>query len=162
MFSFISKGLRKYSAALACLLFFSTAGGAQNAGTLRQVRNVYVGSLGGKSGAERMREEISARLRKNGQIALVASPDQADAVITGSGELWIKGYFSLNPRAHGAENGQPVYGGFLSVELKGGQNETLWSYLVTPRRNDTGDTARDLAARAVKKLLEAVVAERSK
>ncbi len=56
----------------------------------------------------------------------------ADAVVAGDGETWIKGYRSLNPRSGRLpSNGDPVYAGFLSVELKDTRGDTLWSYLVT-------------------------------
>jgi len=85
------------------------------------------------------------------------TPETADAALTGSGAVWIKGYYSLNPRARSVgENAHPVYGGYLSVELKGRQNEVLWSYLVTPRRYGPDAISRNLAGQIAKKLAEAV------
>jgi hypothetical protein len=135
----------------------------QNAENLRQVSKIYVDSLGNKQGADELRRQIIAKLRKLHDVTVVGTKEEADAVLSGTSELWIKGYFSLNPRAHSLESGaQPVYSGFLSVELKGKANETLWSYLVTPDRHHTVDVSQDLAGHMAKKLLEALAAEKTK
>jgi hypothetical protein len=149
---------------VACWTIVAAGSGiAQTAETLAQVHKIYVDSLGNKPGADRLREQLVNRLRKSHSFTVVSSSDQADAVFTGSGEVWIKGYFSLNPRVRSPESGaQPVYGGFLSVELKGARNETLWSYLVTPHRLWSGDVGQDLAGHVVSKLVEAVASERGK
>jgi hypothetical protein len=73
----------------------------------------------------------------------------------------VKGHYSLNPRHRGVTaDTQPFYGGYLSVELKGKGDETLWSYLVTPHPHVTGDIYKDLAGHVVKKLLDAIKEEK--
>jgi hypothetical protein len=86
---------------------------------------------------------------------VAASPQAADAVIGGTGETWIRGYYSLNPRVRSVgSDAHPIYGGYLSVELKGRGGETLWSYLVTPRRFGPEDIGRNLCGQIVRKLVE--------
>jgi hypothetical protein len=120
------------------------------------VRSIYVGSLGSKNGSSEFRESLKSAIERSRRFSIAPSPEAADAVITGTGELWIRGYYSLNPRARGSTRGaEPIYGGYLSVELKGHRDETIWSYLVTPKRSSGPDTTRELANRAVKALADA-------
>jgi len=128
---------------------------AQTAETLSQAKRVYVGSLGDKQGATALHDKLILRLRKTREIELVATPSQADAIISGSGEIWLKGYINTNAKPSPA-NRQPVYGGYLSVELKGKDNETLWSCLVTPGMFRWNSVTQDLVNKSVKKLASAL------
>jgi hypothetical protein len=128
---------------------------AQSAATLGAVKRIYVEPLGGKPGAEELRADLIAELRKSHRVTVLASLQEADAVIGGTGETWIRGYYSLNPRARSVgSDAHPIYGGYLSVELKGAGGETLWSYLVTPRRFAPEDIGRNLCGQIVRKLVE--------
>ena len=150
-------------ASLALLCAGTTPALAQNAGTLAQVKKVYVGSFAGKeeTGGSEIRERMIQQLRRSGKLKIVPSPTAADAVIRGSGQIWVKGYISSD--AHSPVNGrQPVYGGFLSVEVIGKDNQILWSYLVTPGRFPLGSIAHDLADRVVKQMLVALAEESPK
>jgi phosphate transport system substrate-binding protein len=103
-----------------------------------------------KSGAEKLREDVIAELRKQRTVTLVAGEWAATAILGGGGEIWIKGYRSLNPRSGPLpSSGTPVYGGYLSVELRNPKGETLWSYLATPDA-DSPDVSKDLARRIAK------------
>ena len=124
---------------------------AQTAQDLSQVKKVFVDSVNGGTGAKALRESLIKRLRKSGKFQVVAAPDQADAVLRSSGQLWIKGYVATSPRS-AARNRQAVYGGFLSVELAG-KNEILWSYLVTPSRLSWSSVSDDLASSLVKEMV---------
>jgi hypothetical protein len=147
-----------------CVVFFSCAlcwpayaatrsFPAQTALSLSTVKKVYVDSLGDKSGAKELRDALIGRLRKSHEIQVVDQANEADAVITGSAEVWVKGYYSTNPKPS-KFNQIPIYGGFLSVELKGKGDETLWSYLVTPGKMEWNGIAQDLSGQLTKKLLE--------
>lgn len=93
-----------------------------------------------------------AELRKVKAFDLVDSAADADATLSGSGEIWLKGFLSLNPRAGTLpENGQPVYDGYVSVELKDRNGETLWSYLATARAASK-QPARELSKEVVRHL----------
>jgi hypothetical protein len=108
-----------------------------------------------KPGAEGLRADLIAELRKSHRVSVAASPQAADAVIGGTGETWVRGYYSLNPRVRSVgSDAHPIYGGYLSVELKGRGGETLWSYLVTPRRFGPEDIGRNLCGQIVRKLVE--------
>src|SRR5579863_5393873 len=98
-------------------------------GTNSGARRLYVEALGTKAGAERLREEVNAELRKLTSVSLVADRSNADFVLGGGGEIWIRGYRSFSPRSHMKlpTNGTPIYGGYLSVELKNQQGVTVWS-----------------------------------
>jgi phosphate transport system substrate-binding protein len=86
------------------------------------------------------------------------APDEssAKAILGGGGEVWIKGYRSHNPQfGKVAPNGTPIYTGFLSIELRDKNGQTLWSYLATPPEA-SDDVSKDLSRLIVKKLIEAL------
>lgn len=139
--------------ATGLLLRPSAAAGESHARSLSQVRKIYVEALGqGKLGDE-FRARVVARLRKDGRFDLVDTAAQADAVMSGTAEIWITGYVSRNPRAPSTT--EPVYSGFLSARVTSKDNEVMWSYLVTPRRFAWGGIVHDLADNLAAKLLEA-------
>jgi phosphate ABC transporter phosphate-binding protein len=128
---------------------------AQGAETLSQVKKIYVESFGQDDAATKLRERIINGLRKNGGLEIVTAPNKADAVIKGGESIWVTGYYSNNPRT--PSNGrQPVLHGFLSAEVVGKNNETLWSYLVTPRQFRSGSITDDMADQFVTKLAGAL------
>jgi phosphate transport system substrate-binding protein len=131
------------------------AGGAQTAVKLAQVKKVHVGSLGDKKGAAELRDEMIKRLKGNQTVQVVATAADADAVLTGSGETWVKGYYSTSPRPTRYAQ-SAIYGGTLSVEVKGKDNETLWSYVVTPSKFSWSSVTQDLADQMVKKFVKAL------
>jgi phosphate transport system substrate-binding protein len=146
----------KWITCFACccaLAFPSLAGQTAKSGG---VKRLYVGLFTTKAGSEKLRDDLIAELRKLKSISLVSSESNADAILAGGGEIWIKGYRSLNPRSgRMTSDGTAVYGGFLSVELSDPQGETLWSYLVTPGAG-AEDVSKDLAKRIAKHLTEAL------
>jgi hypothetical protein len=118
---------------------------------------IFVEPFGDKPGAARLRDEIVTLLGKERSVAIAADTSSADLIVAGSGETYIKGYLGTNPRVRYLNSdARPVYGGFLSVELKGRDQETIWSYLVTPRRFGPEDINRNLAGQMVRKLIEAI------
>jgi hypothetical protein len=111
---------------------------AQIAARLDAVHRVYLSFPRNKPALAKVATDLAHALEKSGAVTVVESPADADAVLAADGDVYIKGYFSLNPRAGTSPaNGQAVRGGFLSVELKGLRNETLWSYLATPKFGST-------------------------
>jgi phosphate transport system substrate-binding protein len=120
------------------------------------IGRLYVEPFVTKAGAEQLREDVIAELRKTSSVSLVASESGADAILGGGGEIWIKGYRSLNPRSgRSPSNGTPIYAGYLSVELRDRKGGTLWSYLATPGPA-AADVSKDLAKRIVKHVAEAL------
>jgi phosphate transport system substrate-binding protein len=124
---------------------------AQSAVMLSQVKKVYVESFGTDEAASNLRESLIDRLRKTGSLEVVRSPNEADAIIKGTGSIWVTGYVSTSLRS-AANSRQAVSSGFLSVEIVGKGDEPLWSYLVTPRTIRLKPVAQDLADQLASKL----------
>jgi phosphate transport system substrate-binding protein len=147
----------------ALLIVFLSAGSAatyaENVERLSQIKKLYVGSLGTDNGAAEMREQMVRQLRKSHEVELVSDPKAADAVVKGTGRIWVTGRVSLNPRSHSSS--QPVYEGFLSVEVAGESGEVFWSYLVTPSKFPWNGIEEDLANQLVTRLLRAIKEEGS-
>ncbi len=123
---------------------------------LTKVKTLYVEPLSVKGGSENLRKDLVAQLRKLNTISLTANQSDADAVLSGNGEVWVKGYVSLNPRAGTSPaNGTPVYAGFLSVELTSSKGDTLWSYLARPS-SPSENINKDLSKRIAKQLAAAL------
>jgi phosphate transport system substrate-binding protein len=142
-----------------CFAFFSAiigAGLALQTIPTKRIRLIYVEPFITKSGSETFRENVIAELRKLSSVSLASDESSADAILGGGGEVWIKGYRSHNPQlGNVAPNGTAIYTGFLSIELRDRNGETLWSYLATPSAA-SGDVSKDLSARIVKKLAESL------
>jgi PBP superfamily domain len=138
------------------MLFFSCGGNApaQTATTLSQVSKVYVEPFGQETAAIKLRDRTIEQLRRKANLEIVKSPQEADAVLKGSGSIWLTGYVSTDLRSPSSTR-EPVFQGFLSAELVGRNNDPLWSYLVAPSRFRTRDVSSDLAGRLVDKFLEA-------
>jgi hypothetical protein len=148
---------RRWLAAAACFSVvvqpvFSEPADAQLAG----IKRIYVEMFPAKTGSGKLREDLIAELRKLGSPSVAVSPSSADATLSGEGETWIKGYRSLNPRSGRLpSDGEPVYAGFLSVELKDAKGDTIWSYLVTLGPTSE-NISKDLAKQIVKHLTDAL------
>ncbi|HEY3836799.1 MAG TPA: hypothetical protein VGL72_09515 [Bryobacteraceae bacterium] len=117
------------------------------------VTRVFVESFGDKAGAASLRAEVVALLGRQPGVAIVNNAPDADFILSGSGQTYIKGYLATNPRVHYLNSdARPVYGGFLSVELKNHAHDTVWSYLVTPSRFGAEDINRNLARQVVQRI----------
>ena len=136
---------------LAIVLFVAPLFG--QADSLRSVKRIFIEGLGDKPGLQQVKKDLATELRRSDIFSVADSADQADATLTGHGDTWLKGYYSLNPRAGTSPaNGQPVYGGYVSVELKDRAGATLWSYLATPHAGSK-DIAHDLSKDVIKHLV---------
>jgi len=136
------------------LVFVLTANG-QTAISLKSVRSVYVGSLGADQGAEELKRELIHDLSRSGHFTVVPQIRQADALIDGKGELWVKGYHSLSPRARiNPSYAEPVHDGYLSVKVHGKDDQILWSYFADPRRISFRELKRDLVDEVVSELTQ--------
>lgn len=120
-------------------------------------RRLYVETFATQAGAGELRDDLAAELRKLNSVSLVPGESNADLILGGGGEIWIRGYRSFSPRSHMKlpTNGTPIYGGYLSVELKNKQGVTVWSDLVAPGAA-SGDISKDLSRRIAKDLVEAL------
>jgi len=116
---------------------------------------LYIETFATTADADKLREDLTAELRKTESVMLVADEASADLILGGGGEIWIRGYRSFSPRSHMKlpTNGTPIYGGYLSVELRNRQGVTVWSYLATPGAA-ADDVSKDLAKQIAKHLPE--------
>ena len=139
------------------VLYSTALGGvrAQTAETLSQVKKVYVASLGGKQGAAELHDKLILRLKKCPGIEVVGNPNEAEAILTGTGETWQTGYINTSPKPSSYSR-QPVYDGYLSVELHGKGGAVLWSCVAKPSKFQWNDVPQDLVNRTAKNLLVAV------
>jgi len=146
----------KFAFSVCALLAISagpTLSHAQVAERLSQVKKIYVDSLGSDRGAAEMRKRVVRLLNKEHGVQVVSDAKQADAVVKGSGRIWVTGHVSLNPHSGGST---PTFGGVLSAEVIGRNGETLWSYLVSPSNFPWNGITDDLAHQFVAKLLAAI------
>ena len=133
----------------SCTLF------AQSGPQLSGIKRLYIQQFAVKNGSPKLRDAVIAQLRKANIVSVVGEKADADAVLTGDGEIWVKGYRSLDPRSGRLpSNATPLYSGFLSVELKDRKGDTLWSYLASPPASD--NIAKDLSKSIEKHLAEAL------
>ena len=126
-------------------------------GAEKSPKRLYVEAFATKEHADELREDVTAELRKLSSIRLVPDEASADWVMGGGGEIWIKGYRSFSPRSHMKmpTNGTPLYGGYLSVELRNPKGVTFWSYLATPAPASE-DALKDISKRIAKHAAEAL------
>src|SRR5215472_16660678 len=123
---------------------------------VNQIKRLYVEPLASQSGSEKFRADLISQLRKLKSVSLVADESSADAILGGGGEVWIKGYRSHNPQLGKVPpSGTPIYTGFLSIELRNKNGQTIWSYLATPPE-ESEDVSKDLSMVIAKKLVEAL------
>lgn len=127
---------------------------AQAAEDLTAVHKIFLAPLKGDVGRRPLRRELVKRLRSEGKYEIVDSPDQADAILAGTCQLWITGYVSVNLR-NPSSNAQPNYAGYLSVELTAKNHEPLWSYLAVPTRFTVESITENLVKNAVSALVKA-------
>jgi hypothetical protein len=148
--------MNRFWASLAAAVVCCCALSGQEGLRLDSIRRIYVAQFTVKRGSGSLRNDVIAQLRKLNSITIVPAPSDADAILDGDGEIWVKGYQSLNPRSGRLpSDGTPFYSGFLSVELKDTKGDTLWSYLVTPGA-PSENISRDLSKRLQKSLAEAL------
>jgi len=126
----------------------------QRAASLDQAKTLYVERFQGDGEASSLRQSLLRRLEKEHRFRIVDSRDASDAVVEGTGKIWLRGYISTNARTP-ANDRAAVYAGYLSLEVIGASGQPLWSWLATPGKLHWKSIVDDLADRAANKLLEA-------
>lgn len=122
---------------------------------------IFIEPFADKPGAAQLRDELVALIGKERGVAVVDDAQSADFILSGRGETYIRGYLGTNPRVRYLNSdAKPVYGGFLSVEVKNRQHDPVWSYLATPRRFGSDDINRNLAGQIAHRLAVAVEQQR--
>jgi phosphate transport system substrate-binding protein len=146
-------GLAFWMSSLLLLSGACTATAADtHSGAIAQARKIFVDSLGTDHGADEMRSSMIRRLQKTRDFEVVSDRKNADAILRGTGRIWVTGHITINPRTHVS---RPTFGGFLSVEVVGKNGETLWSYMVTPDQVFWNGITDDLAEQIVKRMVAA-------
>ena len=120
------------SIALLFALICTAASAAEPVDSLAKVRSLYIADFGGSRDGGRLQASFVQHLA-GGRFRIVSSRDQADAILQGTGQIWIRGYIAINPRTPSSDR-QPVFGGYLSISVTNSQGEPLWSWLATPSR----------------------------
>jgi phosphate ABC transporter phosphate-binding protein len=140
---------------ILCLATLSTALGLRGqTPSTTHIQQIYVEPFATQAGSEKFREDVIAALHKQGSVSLAADESGAEAILGGGGAVWIQGYRSHNPQLGNVPaNGTPIYTGFLSIELRDKNGETLWSYLATPP-TASADVTKDLSTEIAAKLVE--------
>jgi hypothetical protein len=126
----------------------------QTANSLSSVKKLFVEPFGAEKQDDLLRLSLLARLKKSNEYQIVDNVSDADAILKGHGRIWVKGHFTINSRAPAA-NRQPVYAGFLSIEITGTDGEPLWSCLVTPSKFSWSNITDDLADSLTQEMLRA-------
>lgn len=146
-----------FGAALWCTLLVllvvagpSTAD-AQDLGT---VHTIFVAPVEASGYSALLGKRLAAQLQRSGSLRIVSDPASADAVLHASGDIWISGTISPNLRSNSSR--EVNYQGNLSAELIGRDQQTLWSYMVTPSRFRTASITDDLADQLAARLVAAV------
>jgi phosphate transport system substrate-binding protein len=117
---------------------------------------LYVEAFVTQAGSDELRDDLIRALRKSGSVQLVQDKSAANLILGGGGEIWIRSYRSLNPRSgRDPSAGTPVYRGYLSVELRDLNGETLWSYLAAPAVSSE-DVSKELSKQIAKHVAEAL------
>lgn len=141
----------RLSRLLVLLCLAPLAAQAQSAESLSQTKKLYVEPLGQDKNAADVRTQLIHRLEKSRDVQIVQAESAADAVLKGTVQIWATGRIAPGPRSHAAS--EPTFEGYLSVEIVGKNDQTLWSYLVTPSKFPLGGITDDLAAQLVTRLL---------
>jgi hypothetical protein len=112
-------------------------------------------ATGADQSTARLHDEFVQQLRKRKDFVVVARPEDADKLVSVTGEVHIKGYLGRNIRLRYVNSdSQPVYGGYLSIELKTPDDQPVWSWLATPRRLGPEDINRNLTEQALRRLAD--------
>jgi phosphate ABC transporter phosphate-binding protein len=139
--------------AVLLLAWFAEMAGGQRVTSVSQVKSLFIDSFSGGPEASALRDSLVRHLARS-RFRLVSSRNDADAVINGRGQVWVRGFITTNSRSP-ALNRQAVFAGYLSLEMVDPDGQPLWSWLVTPGKLVWNNIVDDLAARGARKLVEA-------
>jgi phosphate ABC transporter phosphate-binding protein len=131
-------------------LFFAHHAAGQS---LSGIHGIRVEFSADSSRIEPILARIDEQLNKS-HLQVVKNAASADAILRLTTHVWPTGTVSASTRSSGTR--ATNYEGYLSAELTGKDNQTLWSYLVTPNRLRTESFTDDLADQLVSRLLAAI------
>lgn len=114
---------------------------------------IYVEPITNKGGTIPLRDALIKSLKKKRDIVIANDASNADWILGGFGETYVKGYIGRNHRVrYKNSDSRPIHGGYLSIELKDKSDDTVWSNLVTPSRRGAHDIGKDLAGQIIERL----------
>ena len=82
----------KWITGLACLCAMAAPSLAWQGEKAGGIKRLYVEAFVTKAGSEKLREDVLAELRKLRSLSLVSSESNADEILGGGGEIWVKSY----------------------------------------------------------------------
>jgi phosphate transport system substrate-binding protein len=135
------------------LLLGACSGLAQRAQGLSGIHSIHIEFSPDSRRIEETRARIDQQLAKT-RLQVVNETASADAVLRLTSNVWATGTISASPRSNSTR--ATNYQGYLSAELIGKDNQTLWSYLVTPTHLRTEGFTDDLADQLVSRLITAI------
>ena len=124
--------------ALLCLfpavLPGSEAAVRNNTSRVSEVHKIYVGSFGGSTDAIYLRHKLVLRLTRSKRFLVVDDPDAADAILSGTAQLRLVGYYNSNPRIR-YRNGASVavYDAKMVLRLDDRTGHCVWTGNLKPR-----------------------------
>jgi phosphate ABC transporter phosphate-binding protein len=145
------------SAAVWCalLLLLAIAGqGMAVAQKLGTVHTIFVAPVEASGYSAILSKRLTEQLERSGSLRVVSDPAAADAVLHTTGNIWISG--TVSPSVRASTTREVNYQGNLSAELIGHDQQTLWSYMVTPSHLRTASITDDLADQLAARLIAAV------
>ena len=113
---------------------------------LKEVRSIFVDSLGDTAGAATIREKIIKKLAKSRSVSLVVDPEKADAILTGTG--WVSEGRDLE--------GNRTYHAAAGIQLITKDRQILWADLATPGGFFGGSVSSSVADKIATHLLKAI------
>lgn len=99
-----------------------------------EVRKIYVGSFGASLDAVYLRHKLVLRLARSRRLIVVDDPATADAILSGTAQLRLVGYYNSNSRIRYRNSASvPVYDARMMVRLEDRGGHSLWSGNLKPR-----------------------------
>jgi archaeosine-15-forming tRNA-guanine transglycosylase len=135
------------------LLVSSTGAFGQTVDSIKNVRSIFVDSLGREAGGDLIREKIIARLVKTGRIVVTEDPSQADAVLKGVGQVSSRTYAST---VNGNVTADTRYSATAILRLLGRDGKILWMTEAKPGYFKYGSQSSAVADKVVKELMREI------
>lgn len=124
---------------------------------LREVKTVYIDSLGDSEGAKLIREKLVNRLAMSNRISVTENRDEADAIITGIAQLDKIESGSVHTNSQGGSGSYGTgYDATLVVRLITSDKRILWVSEAKPGKFFVSSVSSSVADKVSKELLKAI------
>ncbi|SPE28385.1 exported hypothetical protein [Candidatus Sulfotelmatomonas gaucii] len=112
----------------------SEAAARNSSNRAAELHRIYVGSFGASPDAVYLRHKLVLRLAHARRFLVVDDPATADAILSGTAQLRLVGYYNSNPRIRYRNSASvAVYDAKMMVRLEDRGGHDLWSGNLTPR-----------------------------